>query len=891
VPLDPAPRSGVGPEFAESAPWHCRTVGEVVTAVDSRVPGGLDHAEAARRLASLGPNQLPEARRRGPGRILLEQFTDVMVLVLLGAALVSGLAGEAQDTVAIIAIVVLNASLGFVQEFRAERAVAALRALAAPQARVRRQGVVASVAGTDIVPGDLVLLEAGNIVPADLRLVEAADLRVDEAALTGESHPAEKSIATLPEVDLPVGDRRNMAYKGTVVTHGRAVGVVIATGMGTELGRIATLLHEEEGVKSPLQRRLARFARRLALVVLAVCGFVFVAGLLRGEEPVLMLLTALSLAVAAIPEALPAVVTVSLALGARRLVARNALVRRLPAVETLGSVTFVCADKTGTLTQNRMQAAALLPADEAVREATGRALELLQLALGLSHDAERDVEGTIRGDPTEAALLHAAEAAGLTKGDLEDRYPRVGEIPFSAERGRMTTLHRDGDAILAFTKGAPERVLPLCTGRLVGDRVLPPEVAAMHRVVDRMAADGLRVLAVASRRFAPLPAHPDPASVEADLTLIGLIGLRDPPRPGAREAIALCTRAGIHVVMITGDHPATARAIAHELGILPAGDARVMTGPDLARLSDAELAGTVEEVRAYARIAPEQKIRLVKALQARGEFVAMTGDGINDAPALHRADIGVAMGRGGTDVAREAAHMVLLDDDFATIVAAVREGRRIFDNIRKFIRYVLACNSAEIWTLLLAPFLGLPLPLLPIQILWINLVTDGLPGIALAVEPEEHHLMDRPPRPPGESIFAHGLWQHVLWAGLLMAVVTLLTEGGTYHAGVAAWQSMTFTVLALSQLGHVLAIRSERDSLFRIGLRSNLPLLAAVTLTAVLQVGILYVPALRPIFRTVPLTASELGLCLLLSMVVFGAVEVEKWVRRRKGDVRDGAGT
>jgi Ca2+-transporting ATPase len=414
--------------------------------------------------------------------------------------------------------------------------------------------------------------------------------------------------------------------------------------------------------------------------------------------------------------------------------------------------------------------------------------------------------------------------------------------------------------------------------------VLQADQAAMHQVVERMAADGLRVLAVASRRFTDLPAASTPDLVETGLTLIGLIGLRDPPRAGAREAIARCVRAGINVVMITGDHPATARAIARELGILPIEHGRVMTGPELTRLTDDRLAQLIREVRVYARIAPEQKIRLVKALQARGEFVAMTGDGVNDAPALHRADIGVAMGRAGTDVAREAAHMVLLDDEFATIVAAVREGRRIFDNIRKFIRYVLACNSAEIWTLLLAPFLGLPLALLPIHILWINLVTDGLPGIALAAEPGERGLMDRPPRPPGESIFAHGLWQHVAWVGLLMAGVTLLTEGWAYHAGAAAWQSMTFTVLALSQLGHVLAIRSERDSLFRVGLLSNLPLLAAVTLTAGLQVGILYIPALRPVFKTVPLTASELGLCLLLSLVVFVAVEVEKWVLRRRGD-------
>ena len=890
----PPVATGAVSEFAAPSPWHCRTVEEIAADLATRLPGGLDRAEAAGRLARLGPNLLTEGRRRGPGRILLEQFTDVMVLVLLAAAVVAGLVGEPQDTIAIIAIVVLNATLGFIQEYRAERAVAALKALAAPQARVRRDGSVTTVAGAELVPGDLVLLEAGNIVPADLRLIEAADLRIEEAALTGESHPAEKSTGALPDAELPIGDRRNMAYKGTIVTYGRAVGAVVGTGMSTELGRIATLLREEEELKTPLQRRLARFAQRLAFAVLALCAVIFGVGLLRGEEPVLMFLTALSLAVAAIPEALPAVVTVSLALGARRMVARHALVRRLPAVETLGSVTFVCSDKTGTLTQNRMQVGALrVPEGSAgaITAPSGWASELLHLALGLSHDAERGADGELQGDPTETALLHAAEATGLTRPVLEARFPSVAEIPFSSERGRMTTLHRDGNGILAFTKGAPEQVLPLCTGRLVGDRVLTPDDAAVAQVVERMAAEGLRVLAVASRRFPALPADLTSETVETELTLVGLVGLRDPPRPEAQEAIGLCVSAGITVVMITGDHPATARAIARELGILRDGDGRVVTGPELARLSTEELADVVEDVRVYARTAPEQKISIVKALQARGEFVAMTGDGVNDAPALRRADIGVAMGRAGTDVAREAAHMVLLDDNFATIVTAVREGRRIFDNIRKFIRYALACNSAEIWTLFLAPFLGLPIPLLPIHILWINLVTDGLPGVALAVEPEERGVMDRPPRPPNESIFAHGLWQHVVWVGLLMGGVTLLAQGWAYHTGTAHWQSMTFTVLALSQLGHVLAIRSERDSVFRVGFLSNLPLLGAVMLTVALQLATLYIPALNPIFKTEPLTVGELGLCLGLSTVVFFAVEAEKWMTRRKWIFREGAAT
>jgi Ca2+-transporting ATPase len=513
---------------------------------------------------------------------------------------------------------------------------------------------------------------------------------------------------------------------------------------------------------------------------------------------------------------------------------------------------------------------------------SGEAAELLHLALGVSHDAERRADGSIHGDPTEAALLEAAEAAGLAKGELSARLPRVGEIPFSPERGRMTTLHRTPEGgVLAFTKGAPEQVLALCSGRQVGGQCCPPDDAAIGRVVDAMAAAGLRVLAVAVREFPPPVGELAPELVERDLTLIGMVGLHDPPRAGAQEAIRLCATAGIRVVMITGDHPATARAIARELGILADDDGRVLTGAELARLSDDEVAAVVEEVRVYARAAPEQKIRIVKALQARGEFVAMTGDGVNDAPALRRADIGVAMGRVGTDVAREASHMVLLDDNFATIVAAVREGRRIYDNIRKFIRYALACNSAEIWTLFLAPFLGLPIPLLPIHILWINLVTDGLPGIALALEPEERHVMRRPPRPPNESIFAHGLWQHVVWVGLLMAGITLLTQAWAWHTGSAHWQSMTFTVLALSQLGHVLAIRSERDSVFRIGFLSNPALLGAVVLTLGLQLMTLYLPPLTRIFKTEPLTAGELAACLLVSTIVFFGVELEKWMTRR----------
>jgi Ca2+-transporting ATPase len=747
---------------------------------------------------------------------------------------------------------------------------------------VRRGGEQMTVEAHRLVPGDVVLLEAGNVVPADLRLVEAASLRVAEAALTGESQPVEKITAALAGGELPLGDRANMAYKSTLVAYGRGVGVVTATGLATEIGRIATVLAGAEEVKTPLQKRLARFGTRLAVAVLVICAIVFIAGLLRGEPPVLMFLTAVSLAVAAIPEALPAVVAIALALGAYRMVAHHALIRRLPAVETLGSITYICSDKTGTLTQNRMRVE-LLYADGARRPPGGAARagepwSLLVRAMALNNDAAMGRQGQIEGEPTEVALLQAAAEAGLPKAQAQAQWPRLAELPFDSERKRMTTLHRDGEGVIAFVKGAPETVLERCPWQrtATGDTPLPAE--QWLAAAKALAAEGLRVLAVACRSFDRQPE--DLRAAEEDLVLLGMVGLMDPPRPEAAQAVAECRSAGIVPVMITGDHPATARAIARSLGIL-ADEAAVMTGAQLARLSDQALAQQAARVRVYARVDPQQKIRIVKALQARGECVAMTGDGVNDAPALKRADIGVAMGKGGTDVAREAAHMVLLDDNFATIVRAVREGRRIFDNIRKFIKYTMTSNSGEIWVIFLAPFLGLPVPLLPIHILWINLVTDGLPGLALANEPAERHLMQRPPRPPGESIFAHGMWQHIIWVGLLMGAVSLLVQAWAYHTESAHWQSMVFTVLTLSQLGHVMAIRSETESLLTIGALSNRFLVVTVVVSVLLQLAILYLPTLNAVFKTAPLDWDELLLCLVLSTVVFVAVELEKWAVRR----------
>jgi Ca2+-transporting ATPase len=866
-------------ETQQRPTWHTLGQDVVVDRLQSHPTEGLSYDEAAERLERYGRNVLETRGSRPWPAMLASQFTDFMILVLLAAAVIAGVVGEPQDSIAIVVIVALNAVIGFVQEFRAGKAIAALKRMAANKARVVRGGGTSVVDAGELVPGDLVCVEAGDVVPADLRLVETARLQTEEAALTGESLPVEKGIAPITDPEAALGDRTAMAYKGTLVTHGRGRGVVVATGMRTELGRMAALLSADEG-RTPLQKRLAQFGRRLAVAVLAICAILFVVGWLRGEPPMIMFLTAVSLAVAAIPEALPAVVTISLAFGAARMVKQNALIRRLPAVETLGSVTYICSDKTGTLTENRMRVEAC-HADGVTRQGLAEAgapvWRELGMAMALCNDAHIDAAGRLIGDPTETALLAALppEAAHSWR----QAHARIGEIPFEAGRARMSTLHRDDAGVLMFLKGAPESLLPLCTGQLTARGVVAPD-PGLPRTVEALAVQGQRVLAFAMRRLPSVPADLDSYEVERECVFLGLVGLIDSPRPEAAQAVAACKAAGITPVMITGDHPVTAHAIAVRLGIEEPG-ARILTGRELVALSPQDLATEVGRVRVYARINPEQKIRIVEALQDKGEFVAMTGDGVNDAPALKRADIGVAMGRIGTDVAREAASMTLLDDNFATIVAAVREGRRIFDNIRKFVKYTMTSNSGEIWTLFLAPFLGLPIPLLPIHILWINLVTDGLPGLALAAEPGERGVMRRPPRPPRESIFAHGMWQHIVWVGLLMGAVSLLTQAWALHIGDAPWQSMVFTVLTLSQMGHVLAIRSERDSILRIGLFSNRPLLLAVLLTFALQMTVLYLPWLQPIFRTTALTAAELGICLAVSSVVFLAVEAEKALIRR----------
>ena len=740
------------PAAPPSVAWWERPAADVAAELGVDPAVGLSSDEAADRLEEHGPNELVEQRSRPRWRMILDQFANTMIVVLLVASGVTAALGEYRDTIVILAIVVLNAAIGSVQEHRAERAMEALKELAAPTARVLREATVVEVPATELVPGDILLLEAGDVVAADGRLFEAASLRVNESALTGESVPVDKTTDPLAAgVGELVADRRSMVAKGTAVTYGRGRAVVTATGMETALGSIADMLQSHQAPDTPLQKRLAVLGRRLAVAALMVCLVVFVAGVSRGEPVSLMFLTAVSLAVAAIPEALPAVVTMSLALGAQRMVRRHAIVRKLPAVETLGSVTVICTDKTGTLTEGSMVVERVWtptgeyvvsgPADRPEGEirrdggpvdAAGadELAEVLRTAV-LCNDAELAAPAaaggswTWTGDPTEVALLMLAERAGIERGALLRSHPRVAEVPFDADRKRMTTLHRDpGGGFVVAAKGAPEALLPLVC--LDGEE--------QRRVANRAAAyaaDGYRVLAIAGEGRDEHPDHP--ADAEEDLDLLGLVAMADPPRPEAAPAVADCRTAGIRAVMITGDHPATGRAIADRIGIL--GDHRVMTGSELAEEGVDGLARHVADVAVYARTTPRQKLDIVGAWKERGDVVAMTGDGVNDAPALRRADIGVAMGIAGTEVSKEAADMVLTDDDFATIVHAVEEGRRVYDNIRRFVRYTLTSNSGEIWVMFLAPFLGLPLPLLPVQILWINLVTDGLPGLALGVEP------------------------------------------------------------------------------------------------------------------------------------------------------------
>jgi Ca2+-transporting ATPase len=923
------------------AQWFQLSIEEAARELGVDPARGLNQDEIEHRLAQYGPNELVERGGKKPWQILLEQFTNTMVIILIIAAIVSTFLEEYTDAGVIAAIVILNALLGFSQEYRAEQAMAALKKLAVPHVRVRRNGRVQEISARDLTPGDIILLESGNVVPADARLVESVNLRIQEAALTGESEAVEKDAEFIAGGDLPLGDRRNMVFMGTVIAYGRGQALVTETGMKTELGRIASLIQSVGAEQTPLQKRLDQLGKGLAIAALALVGVIFLMGWLRGENFKTLFLTSVSIAVAAVPEGLPAVVTIALALGSQRMLKRNALIRKLPAVETLGSVTTICSDKTGTLTENRMTVTVLdiadrridlnedlvpggrlggwAPCDEEGMQAANEdafhlmklpALSLLLAGGALCNDALIECDETkpgifnVVGDPTEGALVVAAERAGLAKKALEKVFPRLAELPFDSQRKRMTTVHRfpaDESQVpdrfesfwnwggwvgsipyIAFTKGAVDGLLAISREVWLEDHVEPMSEEWVKRISDAnasLAENGMRVLGVGCRSLEAPPDKGSEISVEKELIFVGLVGMIDPARPEVKEAVATCKSAGIHPVMITGDHPLTARYIADELGILNGG--KVITGKELDSMAAGQLQEAVGEAPVFARVSPEHKLNIVQAFQNRGQIVAMTGDGVNDAPALKKADIGIAMGITGTDVSKEAADMILLDDNFATIVAAVKEGRVIYDNIRKFVRYLTTCNSGEIWAMLLGPLAGMPLPLLPLQILWMNLVTDGLPALSLSVEPAERDVMRRPPYPPGENIFSRGLGRDVIWVGLLMGLISLALGLSYWKAGDPAWQTVIFTTLTYSQMFLALGVRSERESIFTIGFLSNPANLAAVLMTLILQLAVVYLPFVQAVFKTVPLAGLDLAICLSLSSLPLWAIEIQKWWIRR----------
>jgi Ca2+-transporting ATPase len=913
--------------------WYTLPGEEVLRQLGSNLEQGLSEQDVRQRQDQYGKNELPSGAETSIWDLLKSQFTDIMVIVLLVAAVLSIFIGDVKDAIVIMAIVVLNAALGFFQEYQAEQALAALGAMQTPQVRVRRAGHVQEMSAVELVPGDIVLLEAGDRIPADGRLVEAFNLQVDESALTGESVAVEKHNEIMEDVDPPpaLADRHNLAYMGTAVTYGRAVLAVTATGLKTQLGQIASMLQRVEKGRTPLQERLERVGVVLASAALAVCVLVFITGVIRGENAEEMALTAISLAVAAIPEGLPAVITIALALGARRMIRRQALIRKLPAVETLGSVSVICSDKTGTLTRNEMTATLLgLPGrDDVMVQGSGyepvggfyeglhaisvvddTVLARILKAGALCTDAfleqsHEDQHWEIVGDTTEGALLVLARKAGWSRTVLEDTLPRVGELPFSSERKAMTTIHQpkghfaaelfENAPYVSFTKGAPDQLLSWASEEVMpdGPQPLTPERCEAWRAkIEKMASDGLRVIGIGYR---PLDAIPDPITpetVERDLTLLGLIGIVDPPRPEAAQAVKKAGDAGIRTVMITGDHKLTAVAIARQLGIMREDD-QALTGVELDAMSDEQLSAVVLKTPVYARVSPEHKLRVVKALQSHGMIVAMTGDGVNDAPALKQANIGVAMGITGTDVSQGAADMVLTDDNFATIVAAVEEGRTIYDNIRKFIRYLLSTNSGEIVTMFGGLVLGLRVPILAIQILWINLVTDGLPAVALGFEPSEPDVMKRQPRPPKESIFAHGVGIDVVWIGLWIGVCTLIGFVWTLNRHGGEWlepsasalqvgRTVAFSILALAQVFVVSAIHGGDASFFQTPLRRSRLLLIAVLSTAILQMIVIYAPFAQTIMNTTSLDLTELIVVWALAGVIFPAIEVEKLLRRRQ---------
>lgn len=868
----------------EAHQWHRLSKSQALEKLSSNIQG-LSSPQAQTAAIRFGKNQLPEAKATSITRLFFRQFKEAMSIVLSIAVIISAALGEVTDAIIISVILILNSSLSTYQEYRAQQALLALKKIAKPQVTVRRNNEISIIPTQNLVPGDIVLLDQGDIVPADIRLLDVQSLQVDESSLTGESLAISKHAETIDKLTLGLGDQTNLVFKSSIVLLGKATGVVYATGTNTEIGRIASLLTQAKQAKTPLQVRLNSFSKYLVAAILGVCSVVLVAGILQGQPLVTMILTALSLAVAAMPEALPAVITISLALGASKLLKQHALIKNLPAVETLGAVTFICTDKTGTLTENKMLATEIFDGNTSVTALSDKH-HLLGAALAISNDIEES-NTQLLGDPTELALFNMAAVNGFEKSALLKQYPLTASLPFDSDRKLMSTIHEnktaheDQNTYTLFIKGAPERIIAKCTTSQHAFDEHFFDTQKLLNKVDEYSAKGYRVLALAMRKLPELGELNDVERLESELTFLGLVAITDPIRPEVPLAVKECIGAGITPVMITGDHKGTAIAIASELGF---GQGKIVSlvGDELDALSEADFLKKVTKINVYTRVSPEQKLRIVSALQQQGHFVAMTGDGVNDAPALQHANIGIAMGKKGTDVARGAADMILLDDNFSTIVKTVTAGRRIYDNIRKFIKYTMSSNSGEIWTLLIAPILGMPIPLLPVHILWINLVTDGLPGLAFSSEPAEKGIMQKPPRKQDESIFAHGMWQHILWVGILVGSLCLATLHWAIENQIEHWQTMVFTVLVFAQLFHSLAVRSDSESLFTLGLFSNPFLIIAITISVILQLALIYVPALNTLFRTQALPISDLGLCALIASLVFIAVELEKLLTRRK---------
>jgi Ca2+-transporting ATPase len=906
-PVRPASDGG-----ALATPPHAQSAESVLQSLSTDERAGLSAREVDERRDKYGPNELAAAAQEPLWRKFLGQFNDLVIWILIVAAIVSGILGEWTDATAIIAIVLLNAILGFIQEEKAERALAALQKLAAPLARVLRDGKLQSLPARELVPGDVLDLDAGDNVPADARLLEAFGVRIQESALTGESVPVEKDARSVLPLAAPLGDRRNMVYLGTIVAGGKARAVVVNTGMHTELGRIAGMLQAYEAEPTPLQRKLARLGKVLVVICLVLVAVIFATELWHGDSLIKAFLLSVSLAVAAVPEGLPAVVTVSLALGLQRMVRRNALIRKLPSVETLGSVTVICSDKTGTLTRNEMTVREIQAGDRhyqvtgsgyaphgefRMRSADGKDvavdppsepdLPLLLMIASRCNHAEvvpaGDGENIWRvvGDPTEGALVVAAMKARIGPPDQGQHV--LSEIPFDSERKAMSVVlpHGAGGAIM-YAKGAPEEILGRCAAERREGRTIPLTESRRREIGEAnagMASRALRVLAFASRDWASASDR----FTESELVFVGLAGMIDPPREEVKQSVATCRSAGIRPVMITGDHPATAAAIARELGIATEADT-IITGHDLDALSDRELAQQVEQIAVYARVTAEHKLRVVRAWKSRGQVVAMTGDGVNDAPAVKAADIGIAMGASGTDVTREASAMILMDDNFTSIVNAVEEGRAIYDNIQKFLVYLLSCNIGEMLLMLAASLLGWPPPLQPVQLLWINLVTDGLPALALGLEPPEPGIMTRPPRPPQESMLSLGLGATVIWQGILLAIVALTAYGIVYRAhpdDTTRAGTMAFCVVVYGELFRALAARSGRWTFLQLGPFTNLYLFGAVAVSGLLQISVVLVPFARPVFETVAHPVWEWVVLFLLALTPVTAIELVKLVRQK----------